>query len=210
MDPIRPTILALALVGAACAPTETPQQGADATPMPSATEWTTVDHERLTPQQQQALSTARAARDALMRDLLAELSRALDEGGPAVAIAVCNERAPEIAAQVARDGGVRIGRTSFRLRNPDNQPPRWAEGLVAARRAEPAVLQGDGKLALLHPIRLKAECEMCHGGPEDIPDGVAKRLAEMYPDDQATEFAPGELRGWVWVEVPVDASLPSS
>jgi hypothetical protein len=27
-------------------------------------------------------------------------------------------------------------------------------------------------------------------------------LAARYPDDRATGFAPGDLRGWFWVEVP--------
>ncbi len=35
-----------------------------------------------------------------------------------------------------------------------------------------------------------------------LAEGVGERLAELYPDDRATGFAPGELRGWFWMKVP--------
>jgi hypothetical protein len=30
---------------------------------------------------------------------------------------------------------------------------------------------------------------------------IAEQLAKLYPDDQATGFLEGELRGWFWVEM---------
>ena len=33
------------------------------------------------------------------------------------------------------------------------------------------------------------------------PD-IAASIDETYPDDQATGFAEGDLRGWMWVEAP--------
>jgi hypothetical protein len=42
----------------------------------------------------------------------------------------------------------------------------------------------------------------CHGGEEDLPREVVGALAEGYPQDQATGFSEGELRGWFWIEVP--------
>jgi hypothetical protein len=38
-----------------------------------------------------------------------------------------------------------------------------------------------------------------------IPDEVKQTLAKEYPDDQATGFEEGDLRGWFWIEVPADA-----
>ena len=43
-------------------------------------------------------------------------------------------------------------------------------------------------------------CLNCHG-VELAPD-VAGRIAELYPEDRATGFEAGELRGVFWVEFP--------
>ncbi len=37
-------------------------------------------------------------------------------------------------------------------------------------------------------------CLVCHGGAEVKPE-VEARLAELYPDDRARGFGPGEMRG---------------
>ncbi len=97
--------------------------------------------------------------------------------------------------------GVEIGRTSHRLRNPANVAPSWADAYVADHVEDPTYLAGpNGELGALLPIRLRAECQMCHGGTEEIDGDVMAALAEHYPDDQATGFAEGDLRGWFWVE----------
>jgi cytochrome c553 len=54
----------------------------------------------------------------------------------------------------------------------------------------------------LLPIRLVALCATCHGDATTIPAPVQERLAALYPQDQATGFRDGDLRGWFWVEVP--------
>jgi len=137
----------------------------------------------------------------MAKRLMGELEGALDSGDPATAVEVCRTRVPAIAADVSNEYGVRIGRTSYRLRNPANVPPAWARKLVADRVAGPTWLAGpDGELAGLLPIRLKAECTMCHGPKEEIAPEILSVLAKRYPEDAATGFHPGDLRGWFWVE----------
>ncbi len=122
------------------------------------------------------------------------------DGGPAGAIAVCSEAAPRVTEQVGHDQGVRIGRTSFKVRNPKNKPPKWAEPLVEKRVAEASSvdLPGGGHGVLL-PIRLKRICLGCHGPVEQIAEPVRAAIERAYPDDQATGFHEDELRGWFWV-----------
>ena len=104
---------------------------------------------------------------------------------------------------IGAEKGLRIGRTSFKLRNPKNQPPEWASTLVAAKTTQPTTLvHSDGRLATLLPIHVKTQCLMCHGRDENIPDEVKSALKKHYPADAATGFAEGDLRGWFWVEVP--------
>jgi rubrerythrin len=165
--------------------------------------WRPVDSADLSPEQREQRERAERAREALFGALMGELSQAMAEGGAAQAIEVCAERAPEIADEISRKRGVEIGRTSWKLRNPDNAPPAWAE-LVLGDRPERATFLVDrtGRLGALLPIRVMANCLACHGSREELAPGVAERVAELYPHDEATGFEAGDLRGWFWVETP--------
>ena len=101
------------------------------------------------------------------RDLMAALKEGLAQG-PVEAIAACRMRAPEIARSLSRDG-VRVGRSSHRLRNPDNAPPDWVAPILddfvahpESRRPTLAVL-ADGRRGVVEPIGLKPLCATCHG-----------------------------------------------
>lgn len=141
-----------------------------------------------------------AAKDALFTKLSGKLMETMAQNGPVAAIAVCNQEAPKIAAQVAEQQGVQIGRVGVRLRNPNNAAPDWATELIAAKTNTPTFLKlADGKDAALLPIKLQATCLMCHGPKEQIAADVLAEIAKLYPDDQATGFQEGEIRGWFWV-----------
>lgn len=169
---------------------------------PDEPTWKIVALDRMTPDQAAQRDKALAAREAMFTRLNGRLMEVVGSEGPAAAIAVCSEEAPQIAADTSREHGVSMGRTSFRLRNPKNTPPPWATQLVADRVDEPTYLSNGRKLAALLPIRLEATCLMCHGSEEAIPPPVKEALAKHYPEDQATGFQEGDLRGWFWVEVP--------
>ena len=119
------------------------------------------------------------------------------------AIDVCATKAPAIAAEVARAHDVRIGRTSWKLRQTGNLPPPWTQPLVDQRVDDECVVMSEGgTIGVLTPIRVAAACLQCHGTAADLAPGVAEALERLYPDDDATGFAAGDLRGWFWVEVP--------
>ena len=104
-----------------------------------------------------------AAKDAMFSQLMGRLKEELGKGDPAGAIAVCQVEAPRIAQQVAKDKGVKIGRTALKLRNPQNQPPAWAKDLIDRSVAEPTFLDNKhGEFAALLPIKLQAQCLLCH------------------------------------------------
>ncbi len=150
-----------------------------------------------------AKQRALGAKDALLGRLSSALVAAMSSGGPAAAIEFCSKQAPRIAAEVEEEHRVAIGRTSFKLRNPANGPPDWAKPLVERRETEPQFVDlPDGSTGALLPIRLKPQCLVCHGRKDQIEEDVQGRLAELYPEDAATGFEDGDLRGWFWVEVP--------
>jgi len=172
--------------------TESPAIAAEQTPLPEATE------QRLPGKQ-----TAMQAKDALAERLTARLTQAMSNSGPAAAIEVCSQEAPKIAAEVGQEFGVKIGRTSFKLRNPNNQPPAWAVNLVEQKMDTPHFQQlDDGATAAFLPIKLQPQCLACHGDPAALPAEISAALHTLYPDDTATGFAVGDLRGWFWIEVP--------
>lgn len=154
----------------------------------------------LTPRQR-----ALKAKQELFKQLSSELMSAMASGGPVEAIEVCSQKAPQIAAKIGKEHGVSIGRTSFKLRNTANAPPEWAVEFVAQRVTDPQFVELEGqRTGALLPIRLKAQCLVCHGPKEQIAEDVRDRLAALYPNDTATGFQDGDLRGWFWVEVNHD------
>ncbi len=154
-----------------------------------------------TESQLQQKQRAESTRDQMLSTLLDELVSAIGENGPAKSIKVCKVSAPAVAKQLSQDG-IKIGRTSFKLRNPANQPPEWAASFVTTQTQEPTfVALPQDRLGALLPIRLKATCLMCHGTEPEILPEVKAAIVSNYPKDQATGFAEGDLRGYFWVEV---------
>jgi hypothetical protein len=160
-----------------------------------------------------AQARAKQATLRLMQTVFAELVSALDQGPAEHAVHVCHESAQHVTAEVAAKEGLSVRRVALRLRNPLNAPDelerRVMEGWLAAGgtmapHSEVAELpEGGRELRYLQPIVLQPLCTSCHGTAEQISQEVRRTLAERYPEDQATDFQPGELRGAVSVRVPV-------
>ena len=164
--------------------------------------WKRVDAEELPQSAKARLQEAQKAKKALGQKLMGELTAALQGGDFARGVEVCKKAAPQVAKTVSSEYDVEIGRTSFKVRNPDNEPQGWTEPFVEARVTEDVILTGpENTVAYMSPIKMAEVCTNCHGAAEQIPDEVERMLAEKYPQDEATGFAEGDLRGWFWVEV---------
>lgn len=146
------------------------------------------------------------AADAFSPRLRAELQGAMQRGGPVAGVDVCATRAQAIRAEVAREHGVRIGRSSLRLRTEADAAPDWVAAWLRAQGERPAAgLTGlrtaeGGRVRLLRPIAVEGPCVACHGAPEAQPEALRAALAARYPADRATGYAVGDLRGALWVE----------
>jgi hypothetical protein len=149
------------------------------------------------------LIQSREYADALQAALSKRLQAAMVEDGPVAAIEVCRVEAPAIAARIGGDAPVRVGRTALRVRNPANAPDEEATAVLrsfeARLRADASAplewfeAKPDGSARYLRAIVLQPMCAVCHG--VEIAPPVASAIAANYPDDHATGFAPGELRG---------------
>ena len=154
------------------------------------------------------VAKAEQAMNVLQQALLTELSAAMKQGGPPAAITVCHDQAVAIADKVAREQGIALGRTSHRLRNPANVPRPWAQAAVEqsagskAAAVQRLVVDLGERVGVLRPIGTADMCLRCHGAPDAVRQQIGTALAASYPQDQATGFAAGDLRGWMWAEVP--------
>jgi len=139
--------------------------------------------------------------------LKAELTAAMQAGGPLQAIDVCHVRAAAIAREVSEQQGMNLSRVSLRNRNPANAPKRWQKTVLEtfeARRAagediagltwqSTVPVPGGQEFRFMKAIPTAPVCLACHG--ESIAPPVAEKLAELYPDDAATGFQEGDIRG---------------
>ena len=170
-------------------------------------------HAGAPPQTPFPAETARAeqAMNELQRALLTKLTGAMASGGPAAAVEVCRTDARTISESVATAQGLELGRTSHRLRNPANAPRAWARPTVDAAAGAKAAAEGlkvfdlGDRVGVLRPIGTAEACTKCHGAPDEVKKNLGGALAAAYPQDRATGFAPGDLRGWMWAEVPKGA-----
>ncbi len=166
---------------------------------------------------EQRVAQSRATAQSLMQALKSELQGAMQAGGPVNAVAVCQTRAGGITEGQATADGLRIRRTSLKVRNPANAPDAWEESVL--RRLEIRKVAGeDIKTLEYHEVTevdgnkifrwMKAiptaeVCLACHGGDSVAPD-VEAELAALYPQDQARGFAVGDIRGAFSVKQAVD------
>lgn len=160
------------------------------------------------------LTRSRELAQQLATDLKAELQRALESGGPVAAIEVCRNRAPEIAAGLSRGSGAVVSRTALRVRNPANAPDDLQKAILeqfsgdfASGRyelpLEAAVeINRAGRIErrYMRAIPMEGVCVTCHG--QTLSPEIAAAIAAAYPQDRATGFEVGQLRGAISVTWP--------
>lgn len=148
--------------------------------------------------------------------LLAVLQAEIAKGGPEGAIAACRIEAPALARAASERTGWNVRRVSLRNRNPKAVPDAWERATLEDfdRRAaaqEPAatlerfeVVQEDGKTVWRYMRALPTAqlCVACHGSAEQLSPAVKARLAALYPDDRATGYRVGDIRGAMTLRKP--------
>lgn len=130
------------------------------------------------------------------------LTEAIAKDGAPGAIGFCSEKALTLTVSV--DANLR--RISHKARNPKNKADATELSILNAYRAsmktgqapEPQVRRNaDGSETFFAPIVLgNPLCLKCHGAPgTDIDGETLAALRKLYPQDEATGFTLGELRG---------------
>ena len=162
------------------------------------------------------LNEARSVASAMPPKLLAVLQEEIQKGGPEGAIGVCREKAPAMAKAASEKTGWAIRRVSLKNRNPKAVPDAWERAVLedfdrrAAAGESPATLekaelvQDDGRSVRRYMRALPTQqlCLQCHGSAEQLKPAVLERLRTIYPDDKATGYAVGQIRGAMTIRQP--------
>ncbi len=139
------------------------------------------------------------------KQLKAALGSAMKNGGPMAAIDVCAQKSPEIAYNLSEKSGWTIGRTSLKARNPAGEANNWQKDILLQfeqrkNNGEPikpmahSGYSSDKKqFRFMKAIPTQKICLTCHGS--GINPKIQNHIAEYYPDDKATGFQLGDIRG---------------
>lgn len=164
-----------------------------------------------------AKKVATEAANSYLKELKSILVREMKNGGPEAVFAVCSDTAQQFTKKFSTEKGIEIKRVAFLNRNDANIPDAgemmWLKEFENMMKGssfnKDTVLfrvEKTGKETTLHlvkPILLAEECVVCHGSEEQIPEGIKKLIDEKYPNDKATNFKPGDLRGAVSVVMKI-------
>jgi len=144
--------------------------------------------------------------------LLKNVTHAMQEGGPVHAIAFCNTEAGFLTDSVGAAAGYVIQRITDKPRNPGNQLSEEEKALfdkiktdIAQGTAQPHYLLEDGAVFYKPIVLGMPTCLKCHGSPGvDVEPATLSKLAELYPEDRATGYSLGELRGLWKITAPAN------
>jgi len=152
---------------------------------------------------------ARKVATSIPPKLLAVLTEEMGKAGPEGAIGVCKDVAPQMAKTASAESGWAIRRVSLKNRNPRAVPDAWeravledfdrraaaGEAPATLEKAEIVVVAGKQEYRYMRALPVQSLCLNCHGTPEQLTPAVSQKLKELYPDDKATGYKPGDIRG---------------
>ena len=159
---------------------------------------------------------ARGVSTSVPPKLLAVLQAEIAKGGPEGAIAACRDQAPQLARTASEQTGWTVRRVSLRNRNPKAVPDAWERAALedfdrrAAAKESPATLEraevvvenGQRVQRYMRALPTLELCTQCHGTADKLSPAVVARLKALYPDDRATGYKVGEIRGAMTLRRP--------
>jgi methyl-accepting chemotaxis protein len=117
--------------------------------------------------------------------------------------------ARQITAEFSKGKQMILRQVSRKYRNPDNKPDAYEDQALARMEREPEkwrnkswsekVVKGDkATMRYLRPMFITKACLGCHSDPASVPEFIR----EKYPNDLATGYREGDLRGAISVSWP--------
>ncbi len=140
------------------------------------------------------------------------LQKAIKENGAEQAIDFCNHEAMKITDSLSKAEGAIIRRIAKKYRNPKNEVNpveskifkqyimEWLSGVTLKSKI---AIDENGHPVFYKPIITNKNCLTCHGTPgETMPQNLADKIADLYPNDKAINFEDGHPRGMWAITFP--------
>lgn len=150
---------------------------------------------------------------AAQNELQMTLTSKINENGIEAAISFCKINALPILNKSSDSMSLSVLRVSERFRNPKDKPDSLESLILEAYQYElnnggelkPSVIEENSYVLLYtKPILITSGlCLNCHGkAGTEIPENVLTEINRIYPTDQATGYAIGDLRGMWAIRIP--------
>lgn len=156
------------------------------------------------------LAEARKVATMLPPKLIAALQDEIQKSGTEGAIPVCKDMAPKMAGEISQQTGWKIKRVSLKARNDARAiPDPWEKAALEDFDKRAAAGEAAGKLEkgerlgseyrFVKALPVQPLCLSCHGPADQLSPGVRAALSQNYPNDRATGYAEGQIRGVISV-----------
>ena len=159
-----------------------------------------------------ALKLGESASTALIQKLGGEVKAVMQKDGPVEAVNFCSKNAISLTHEVSKAHGVKMKRVTLQQRNPLNRPTSeeinlmntWMSAMTKAQQPTAVLVNATTGFTYYKPLVITNDvCLKCHGVVEpSTPLGQALKTA--YPNDRATGYKMGDLRGMIVVDIPVE------
>lgn len=145
--------------------------------------------------------------EATQKVLASNLVGAIQEKGTEGALEFCSIQAIPLTDSMAVELQAHIKRVTDQPRNPDNLANESELEYIRSAKSDlsegnevtPAIHYANGKVVGYYPIITNQLCMQCHGNENSqINQATLEQIKTLYPEDQATGYDVGELRG-IWV-----------
>lgn len=161
------------------------------------------------------LNEARSVAAQLPPKLKSVLEQEIADKGHIGAISTCRDKAPEAAKKISAETGWKIKRVSLQTRNAQRaSPDEWEQKVLtqfdeaAAAGENPATLEAyiemNDEFRYMRALSVQPLCLSCHGKKE-VSEEVRAAINEAYPEDQATGYSVGQIRGAISIRKPISA-----
>jgi hypothetical protein len=164
---------------------------------------------------------AKGSLEVLMPAMMGRVMKMVKEDGALKAAEFCNENVgtigkdlkTQLTEQFTASHKIKsfaMGRTSLKLRNPKNAPApelkavlaEWDAAEAKGEKAAPKTIKADKGFYGVIPVRIPAPaCLKCHGSESELDKEAYDFIKSKYPEDTATGYKEGDLRGAFWVKV---------
>lgn len=163
------------------------------------------------------IEEARYVAKSLPPKLINYLQSSIQKEGTEHALTHYSHLSPKVLADAAEETGWEIRQVSLKNRSPKAKPDAFEREMLAQfekriAAGEPPINIDKGMIVkeggktyyrYMQPMMMQAVCLDCHGPQDKLKPEVKTLLKELYPNDKATGYTEGMMRGALSLKKPL-------